>query len=314
MSKSIDKILVHIGFHKTGTSWLQDEVFDRENGDFHPLSALAHHFVFDMDGFILNSFDKNEAVIREELSKMLQNAPLSTARMPVMSYERLSGSPFAAGVNANSHASRIKNIFPKAKILIIIRKQADVILSGYFQYLTGGGTLGIDKYLYSKHNGLRPYFTGNHYHYHHIVSGYLDLFGKHQVLVLPYELFKSDKQAYLERIARFTRQEIKVQEVDIKVYRNKGEHQFTRYHLRFLNAMIKSTELNNFSIWHNRLTKGLSWRLLNLTKHIIPASWDQALKAELHAKISAYVAGRYEKSNGKLNALIDDDLRDYGYL
>ena len=314
MSDSINRVLVHIGFHKTGTSWLQDEVFDKKDGDFHPISKLAHHFVFDQDGFILNSFDMNETVIREELQKVLKNTPLSSERMPVMSYERLSGSPFAGGVNGNSHAARIKNVFPQAKILIVIRKQADVILSGYFQYLTGGGTLGIDKYLYSKQNGLRPFFTGNHYHYHHIVSGYQGLFGKKQVLVLPYELFRLDKQAYLERIARFTGQEIKVQEVDTKVYRNKGEHQFTRYHFRFLNTMIKSTELNNFSFWHGALTKGLSWRLLSFGKRLFPASLDQKLKVKLNAKISTYIAGRYEESNQKLNALIDDDLEDYGYF
>ena len=90
-------------------------------------------------------------------------------------------------------AKRIKNKFPYAKILIVIREQTSWLLSNYFQYLSAGGTHNLKKYLNTKYDGKRPGFAPNHIEYHRLIKDYQSKFGSKNVLVLPYEIFDSDK-------------------------------------------------------------------------------------------------------------------------
>lgn len=307
------KPLIHIGFHKTGTSWLQDEVFNNESKVFHPISKLAPSFVFDKQGFKLNSFDKNTEVITEELNNLLAISPIDPAKIPVLSYERLSGSPFAGGVNASSHAGRLKTIFPKGKVLIVIRNQQDAIVSAYFQYLTGGGTHNIKRFLNAKYNGLRPHFTLNHYLYHHIIEGYQQLFGNDNVLVLPYELFRDSKAAYLGKIGAFINAEIDIETINTEVYRNKNEHHFVRYYFRWLSEYIKATELNDFPKRHNVVTKKMAWTLIGVLKSICPPAFNSRTKRNVREIVGEHIRSRFRESNQKTAALTGLDLFSYDY-
>ena len=56
-------LLIHIGYHKTGTSWLQKKLFISSNKTFEPLSknsqgrsTLSWKFVFDEEGYIIHPF------------------------------------------------------------------------------------------------------------------------------------------------------------------------------------------------------------------------------------------------------------------
>lgn len=310
----IDNILIHIGYHKTGTSWLQDEVFDLESSEFHSLSALAQHFVFDRQGYMLNSFDLNEKTINEELALLLNQKPIQSGKVPVLSYERLSGSPFSAGVNASRHAMRLKNIFPNAKILIVIRNQRDAILSVYFQYLTGGGTHGIKKFLKSKFNGLRPHFAASHYSYHHAIAYYQSLFGKDGVLVLPYELFHKNKFEYFQYLSEFLKKEIDPNTKDLKVYRNKNHHQFVRYQFRFLNHFLRPTELNNFAPLANTVSKKIAWRMFGALKKIPLASLNKKTKQNIENQIEGFIKEKYIESNKETQKLTGIDMSKFGYF
>lgn len=312
-SISIPSPLIHIGFHKTGTSWLQDKVFTNDSEVFHPISKLAPYFVFDENGFKLNSFNKNEDVIKKELNNLLKDSPVLNGRIPVLSYERLSGSPFAAGVNASTHALRLKLIFPKGKVLIVIRNQQDAIHSVYFQYLTGGGTHGIKKFLNARYNGLRPHFSTNHYHYHYIIAEYQNLFGKENVLVLPYELFRDNKESYLSRISDFVGKEINIKNDVKNVFVNKNEYQFVRYNFRFLSKFIKATELNDFPKRHNWITKRVAWAFIKLLKLLSPSTLNSRTKSKVDRVITNHIGSEFRGSNQITQSLTDLDLSLYGY-
>jgi hypothetical protein len=262
---------------------------------------------------MLNSFDKNEITIINELEGMLDKQPIEGDRTPVISYERLSGSPFAAGVNASSNAHRLKSIFPDGKVLIVIRNQRDVILSAYFQYLSGGGTHSIKRFLNAKYNGLRPHFSMNHYHYHHIIERYQHLFGKKGVLVLPYELFSGNKEKYLSELGGFINKKINVETIDTKVYRNKNEDHFVRYHFRFLSKFIKSTELNDFPKRHNAVTKKLAWTTVRLLKSICTSALNSRTKLKLSKQLEEHIKNEFGESNQKTEVLTGLDLSYYGY-
>ena len=77
--------LIHIGLHKTGTTWLQNELFTPENKVFTPLysrdtlrghSTLAENFIFDIDRDLLSSFDDNRDVIVNNLKTIINHKNL----------------------------------------------------------------------------------------------------------------------------------------------------------------------------------------------------------------------------------------------
>ena len=62
------RILIHIGYHKTATSWLQRYLFGRRDRGFCPVAPadgltakqaakfMSHYFVYDQDGKLLSPF------------------------------------------------------------------------------------------------------------------------------------------------------------------------------------------------------------------------------------------------------------------
>ncbi|MFZ1725333.1 MAG: hypothetical protein WAU13_01575, partial [Albidovulum sp.] len=106
--------LLHIGYHKTATTWMQQLLFVPAHGY---RQIAGHSEVFDHivapHGL---SFDP--AVMRRHIAGALQE--LGAAEVPVMSSEILSGHPFFGGVDSDVYARRLAAIVPEARILISI--------------------------------------------------------------------------------------------------------------------------------------------------------------------------------------------------
>ncbi len=88
-------MLLHIGYHKTASTWLQQNFFNNPaNGFYSPyksttlIQSLIHPRPFDFD---INQCQKN-------LTKLFVETEPGTA-MPVLSLEALSGNPHLGGFN-----------------------------------------------------------------------------------------------------------------------------------------------------------------------------------------------------------------------
>ena len=121
------KVIIHIGMHKTGTTFLQKVIFPKLDNTFY-----AHN---------------NEFFIpwKEQLSKKADHM--------LLSYERFSGFPWNKFKEKNSwlksfylNIDQLKKFFPNAIIIIFFRKQGDLLLSIYKQYLQVGGELSFDDF------------------------------------------------------------------------------------------------------------------------------------------------------------------------
>jgi len=125
--ESWDNLLIHVGFHKTGTTWLQKHLFASHSDVFTPLNhnknRLSKKFVTGDDGYVLSPFDYNEEAIRDELQSYIFEDQMDPTKVKVISHERLSGHPHGAALDSKVIAERLKRTFPKAKILIVIREQ-----------------------------------------------------------------------------------------------------------------------------------------------------------------------------------------------
>lgn len=189
-------VLVHVGYPRCGSTWLQDTVFQTEFG-FFPVSrrnesirefVLLNELVFDVSAVA---------------SRLLQRTTHEDGNLqPVLSLERLAGSPHSGGFDSALLADRVHRIFPNAKVLIVIREQRAMILSSYKQYISAGGAISLKQYLNppALANARTPSFDLAYFDFHLLVRKYQELFGKEQVLVLPLELLQVNAHRFVSAV------------------------------------------------------------------------------------------------------------------
>jgi|26BtaG_2_1085354.scaffolds.fasta_scaffold00002_252 hypothetical protein len=311
-------VLIHIGYHKTGTTWLQKNTFSKNSTIFQSISPMegdrsfAKDFIWDENGYLLNPFDLNEEDIRRHLKKLVDQRNDSN-KIYVVSDERLSGSPHSSGFNSSVILKRIKKIFPNGKILIVIREQNSWLLSNYYQYLTAGGTHSLKKYLNINYDGKRPGFSPNHVLYHHLIRGYQDEFGKENVLVLPYELFRSDKIDFFKKFSDFLNIEIPIEQEGFENYSNKHSNYYLNYNLRFLNPFLKSSSVNDYSSHSNKVSRTIAKSIKRGMELIFHRKWDRIYQDKLKKEVQEWSANRFVESNKESARLINVDLEKYNY-
>jgi hypothetical protein len=320
MNHKFDKVLVHIGYHKSASSWLQQKLFSSESKIFISLSrkktgtsSLAKKFIYDNEKYLLSPFDDNEAEILTELKSITENDNSFSLKIPVLSDERLSGNPHSGGFDSKKIAGMIKNIFPRAQILIVIREQKSIILSMYFQYLSVGGTNSLEKYLNTRYDGKRPHFSPNHINYLPLVKEYYASFGNENVLVLPYEMFRDQPSVFMSKLGNLLKVDIGLEKNVFNEYVNKKRNKYLAYYLRALNALRKSNSVNNYSVLSNRSTRKVANAIFSILGRVTPQRLDGLITKRAEKIIASWVGVRYSKSNKELSKLIGIDLSDYGY-
>ena len=310
------KPLIHIGYHKTATTWLQRELFNAGSDVFAPLSPdnnpnvgkyLGRQFIRDRDGYLLSPFELNREIILQELESILAKIDIGN-RVPVLSYERLSGNPHSGGFDARIIADRIQAGFPGARIFCVIREQREMLLSTYFQYLKIGGTDTLKTYLTRSYDGRRPGLSPAHFNYIDLVSYYCRLFTRENVLVLPYEMFRNHIGLFLDKLGGFVSLDISNRADRAEIRYNKRADDAITPRLPFLNLFLESSSVNAYSPLYTPLARPL----LRVTNRLLPLNRDAHVD-KLRRQIGAIVGDRYKSGNRRLSELIGTDLSAYGY-
>lgn len=191
-------LLLHIGYHKTATSWMQQRLFTHEHG-YHQL--CGHQEVHDL---ITNPhglwFDPQ--LMRDLIERATRDTPKGAVR--VISSEILSGHHFLGGHQSDVFAWRLKEIAPRARILISIRSQLKILPSCYMQYLMRGGTMGWEQFFRGKRDIGYTAFSPEHFEYDRLVDHYQNLFGAENVLVVTQESIASEMDAMAQKLADFS--------------------------------------------------------------------------------------------------------------
>jgi len=137
------RILIHIGYPKCASSWLQQVMFaDKQTGFLAYWGAKSKiakkQFVKPID----SSFDAD--TLRRTFKSGLQEATQQNL-IPVLSHEHLSGDLMRKSWKKEV-ADRIHKTFPEARILVIIREQKSILLSAYGQCIKFGMTPTIEEF------------------------------------------------------------------------------------------------------------------------------------------------------------------------
>jgi hypothetical protein len=182
---------IHIGLHKTGSSWLQSALFK-----YHPEIELLVDFAQGMrfartppESFDLESW-------RSTFEMLLKNQEGREVRTGI-SNEWLSGHGVTAHYREED-AQRISNLFGKLKIIVILRHPQSYISSQYNQEVRGGSSLTIREWLGEYSIGLAKVLD-----FRALINLYMIHFGSEQVLFLPFELLREDEVNFVMRICEF---------------------------------------------------------------------------------------------------------------
>lgn len=209
MKQMID--VIHVGFPKTGTTWLQQNLLARNSGfacvgkpylvsnDFR---GLLNKFVSEDD--FRFSAEHYRKVFEESLSE--NGKTYTEDQVKIISFELFSGGLYT-GQGAKELLNRLFDTFGKTKILITIREQRAIIESHYRHYVRAGGGLHIREFLYKRNSPAVDTF-GNQllfdkFKYNRYINHCYELFGKDRVKVVPYELLRLRPNEFIAEILSF---------------------------------------------------------------------------------------------------------------
>jgi hypothetical protein len=211
------QIVLHVGLHKTATTFLQDRVFPELPGVafVHPL-----HYPQPSDGpieqFMLEVFFRNAACIDLDRHRAAIHEWLARVEQPtvLISSEAIVGWPIENHSNLANNSELLHSMFPNARVILVVRRQDKWVESAYAQLLKAGFSTSIDRYVNwnSRTRRFDPYNVGL-YHGPNLDARDLDWaafdrhyrarFGEQAVLTLPFELFVDDAPSFLYELYAF---------------------------------------------------------------------------------------------------------------
>lgn len=248
----------HIGLHKTGTTFLQHDVFPKIEGV----------------SFISNG-------VYELLTSPPENKKL-------VSCELLCGHPWRGGwfEEFRENVENIGEVHPESKCIIGFRRHDKLVKSLYKQYLHEGNTGGVDKFFSPDGTGLMsPADLG--------FRRRLELIEKHfaGMLVYTQEELKNNFKEFLRRLGKFLNAHISLDEIN-RNKKNVGiKTKFQVRLLRSLNRIDSSLQNGPLPTLHNRL-----FRILNITPRSLVQNklkgigWEQY---DLPEEVSNYLGERF---------------------
>jgi hypothetical protein len=304
--------LIHIGYQKTGTSWLQRYVFpNRDLGFDSPVaeSSIKKHLVAPHD----LAFDAG--AVRDRYLPRIQKLE-QEGLVPVLSAERLSGDPHFRRHDNVRIADRLAASFPEGRILIVVREQRAAILATYKQYVASGGLLSLDRYL--RAGGSTPHwpFELDQFAYDRLIEHYHRRFGPERVLALPFELFVRDGRDFVSRIVRFagaTSDDAVVAALPFGARENPANPPLYVAVKRRVNPLLRH-RLTPWGAIHPKKGAGrLLVRTLWNAADRAPARLNAHVEEGMRAAVAGAAGDHYRESNARTSELIGIDLGDYGY-
>jgi len=292
--------ILHIGYPKTATTWLQDVFFP---------SVLNFSFISwrEANRLILNTdcLAYNPKIINEEFHKNRnRNLLISSEFFSTSINSGFNYGYFSAGI-----AHKLKETFPDATVIIFIRRQQSLIPSAYQQYVKNGGTFSFRRWLYSG-----EVFSFEHLLYDRLIEYYKSLFSDKQVRVYLYEDFKNDSKQFIHRFSLEHGLEVDWDKVTYSPV-NKGLRIYCMPILKAVNHFYKKPVGRKRFVCH---IPGMTSVGRGVIKYLNPMPIFGHYLTEnefLRPKDMEYIKNFYANSNRNLTRYFDSEvLEQYGYF
>ncbi|MCC7517538.1 MAG: sulfotransferase [Pseudomonadales bacterium] len=301
--------IIHIGFPKAMSSWLQKFLFKPEQGFLNILDSLRTTIsVIDPSPFTFH-----ETSCLQFIQETLQKNPEHASLVPVCSAEALIGNPYCGGYNAKQNADRLKALFPNAKILFIIREQRSLMRSLYKTMVVWGMPHGIKRLLHPKDTSLAPQFNLDYLRFDLATAYYQQLFGAENVLVLPYEMFAENPQAFVHGILSHASCTPTAAFAKLPFQKRLNKNQpLAEIYLQRLQNLWLSSPFNYagpLASTEDRTTR----RIQRSKQQRLPRFTHQWFENDFRQTVEQAFAGQFAASNRHLEQLTGLSLGQYGY-
>jgi len=293
--------LVHIGYHKTATTWFQRHVYPRVEGRRYVpqpvtrralLAPHALHFDAGMARRQLGGDTRGIILCEENLSGALHNGGL-------------------AGCLSKDVAGRIRATLPDARIIIFVRRQVDAIASAYVQYVKGGGTHGVERYLFGRdflgpnapeHDEV-PRFQFEHFAYDRLIGLYDELFGPGNVHVYRYEDLRADPCGFITAFMAEHRMSAPTDDIDFGPA-NRGLSLPLLHAVRLANRCTARAVADKSYVVHLPYWYKISRRLMRMAAAGPFAGRAASAETLFSPALRAEIDRRFRASNTKLDRRI----------
>jgi hypothetical protein len=332
MTEQIVSPIIHIGFPKCASTTLQKQLFSRHpemkslgifptknvgiDSDYIAVECpyLVDENVrrFHYNLVMLNSLEYHRCGNAQLFAEHVQRY-IEPETVTVLSNERLT-SVFFSYSDIAVKADRLKSLFPKAKVLVVIRNQFGLIESQYRdrpfdpRSFAIGQPVSLDRWVEIAWKSDHIYFLES-LKYWETVTYYTALFGHDNVQVLLLEYLRDDLSRFSEMISSFTGTNCGLTLATLSGQReNRGvSRQYNVYRAlrrRFL-SRVDVRRMIPKSI--GRTLSGLESRLTHPLKHGQRAEYP--LSNHWRDRLDEY----YAESNRRLQEHFDVNLGCYGY-
>lgn len=296
-------LLIHPGFHKTGTSWLQNQLFvDGRlfnkmfgHGEIYDLIVAPHALGFDA------------VTARDTIAG--RRSAADSAIVDIISSETLCGNPLTGRRNSKAIADRLVQATGPAKVLFTIREQASILKSTYLQYVKRGGRMTLARFVDYRPEPEYPSFDMEQLVPCRLVEYYASLYGEGNVIVLPQEALLRERDLYFEELIKFVTGAPPPPSISISATPPSAKSPpasgifLLRLASHFLRTPVNTDPVIPAEpIGKVLLAAGYRWKLGNKRA-------DKVLRAE----IAEMVRGRFRADNDRLQRYCPFDLAQYGY-
>jgi hypothetical protein len=292
--------IIHIGYAKTGTTFLQQLVFPNLLGINYQHKLASKKALYPM--IVFDSIDYDLAQVEESLKSLENDQPM------LLSEEQLTGSFYQnLACNRTAIAQGLKTLGFN-KVIVTIRNQLDALPSLYAQYIHEGGVLPMHDFfsLDEAFHRFNPTFNPGYLCYDRLIHRYHELFGKENVLILLNEELRSDPSGSRKRIADFCGAD----GVSDRTLTGRDNAALDRRSLAVM-----------------RLLNRYTWNRFSPAARLFPAFTSTRLRTALHLSFGKMKGGKislnaddrrrfaayYASSNRQLQTFISSDLASFGY-
>lgn len=307
-------VLIHIGYHKTGSTYMQEHMFPTSQHIICPRRPevkdnLLRH----------SSLDFSPVALREWGESLCSQEP--DKNWLVLSDEEISGHIHSAGGGgyvAKELADRLHRAFPEAHILIMIRNQSDLIESSYKQYVKEGGTFSLQAYLNAESLMASyhryPQFAYRHLEYDSLIEYYQSLFTRDRVHVYAYETMRGQSKEFFEKLCRDVGIPISDSDHDrTNSTSNPSLSRLTVCLARLTNRFYGRDPINRRCIihipgWQQAWRRFYHW----IDRFKFVKKWD-ARSPFISGEKQTDIENRYSQSNRRTAELTGIDLKSLGY-